>query len=87
MISMSRFIDFIGFDGVLHIVFSFAIVFILHLFLPGWLSVVLTFIVGVLKEVYDEFLKEGGFFDVKDLLCDSIGIALYAISNAIVNLF
>lgn len=84
---MGKLFDFVGFDGVLHIMFSFAIVFILHLFLPGWLSVVLTFSVGILKEVYDEFLKEGGLFDVKDLLCDSIGIALYAISNVIVNLF
>lgn len=84
---MNKFLNFVGFDGILHITFSFAIVFVLHLFLPGWISVLLTFAVGILKEVYDEFLKEGGFFDVKDLLCDSIGIALYAVSNMIVNLF
>ncbi len=53
----------IGFDKVLHYVFSFLI---------GQVSPVLAYAAGWGKEFYD--LATGGFIDVGDLIADGLGV-------------
>ena len=48
----------------------------LNIVMPLWLAVVITAVVGVAKEfVYDKWLKKGTF-EIKDLVCDLIGILI-----------
>lgn len=73
---MDKIITYIGQDGLLHIVFSSLIAAVLSLFLPIWLAAIITFAIGLAKElVYDLLLKKGAF-ELKDILCDLIGIII-----------
>jgi len=64
-------------DGMLHCFVS-AIIF---LFLSGFInpvsSAIITFIIGMFKEAYDE--DHGGCSEWHDVICDCIGIALGAL--------
>lgn len=64
----------IGIDGLLHILVSVVCckVFAIMFQLP--IAVIITFVIGILKEVYD--LKTTNLFSWKDLICDFIGIML-----------
>ena len=69
----------IGADGLLHILVA-AIIFKVCWLLFGVLfGLILTFVIGVGKEIYDS--KTGGKFSNTDLVCDVIGILLTLIIN------
>lgn len=73
---MDKIITCIGQDGLLHIVFSSLIAVVLSLFLPIWVAAIITFAIGLAKElVYDLWLKKGTF-ELKDLICDAVGIII-----------
>lgn len=73
---MDKIITYIGQDGLLHIVLSSLIAAILSLFLPIWVAAIITFAIGLAKElVYDLWLKKGTC-ELKDLICDVAGIII-----------
>lgn len=73
---MNKIITYIGQDGLLHIVFSSLIAAILSLFFPIWIVAIITFAIGLAKElVYDLLLKKGTF-ELKDMICDVVGIII-----------
>lgn len=73
---MDKIITYIGQDGLLHIILSSLIAAILSLFLPIWIAAIITFAIGLAKElVYDLWLKKGTC-ELKDLICDVVGIII-----------
>lgn len=65
-----------GVDGLLHVIVSVLIVLIVQICSPWWAAVLVAIVVGLVKEfVWDRWLKKGTF-EVKDLLCDVIGILI-----------
>lgn len=73
---MKKILEWLGQDGLLHIVVCSILVGALNIVMPLWMAVVITAVVGVAKEfVYDKWLKKGTF-EIKDLVCDLIGILI-----------
>ncbi|WP_346701145.1 hypothetical protein [uncultured Alistipes sp.] len=71
-----KILNWVGTDGLLHIICSVIIVSVLNVLLPLWAAVLITAIVGIGKEfIWDKWLKRGTF-EKKDLLCDLIGIII-----------
>ena len=71
-----KILNWVGTDGLLHIIWSVIIVSVLNVLLPLWAAVLITAIVGIGKEfIWDKWLKRGTF-EKKDLLCDLIGIVI-----------
>lgn len=71
-----KILNWVGTDGLLHIICSVIIVSVLNVLLPLWVAVMITAIVGIGKEfIWDKWLKRGTF-EKKDLLCDLIGIII-----------
>lgn len=65
-----------GEDGLKHILASVVIVLVSQVFAPWWAAICVAIVVGLVKEfVWDRWLKKGTF-EVKDLLCDVIGILI-----------
>ena len=61
-------------DKILHGIISCLLVFLFYYFVPIlWLAVLLTFIIGIIKELLD--INSTGF-DIMDLLADIAGIVI-----------
>lgn len=69
----------IGIDGALHFFVSTALFLVLAFVMPLLWAAFASLLIGILKECYDEYLKENGYFSIKDLLMDISGICLGAI--------
>lgn len=65
-------------DKQQHIIISFYMTLILMLFIPMWLAITLTFLVGVSKEVYDKVSGKGSP-ELLDIVANTIGITLAVI--------
>ena len=61
-------------DKILHFLVSFSLVIFLNLLLGLIPSIIISFIIGLLKEIYDKYFGSG--FCWKDLLADFIGILI-----------
>lgn len=73
---INKILNYIEQDGLLHIILSSLIAAILSLFLPIWIAAIITFAIGLAKElVYDLWLKKGTC-ELKDLICDVVGIII-----------
>lgn len=73
---MKKIINYIGTDGLLHILACYAIAVTCGIYLNAGLALFLAVFAGVLKEVvWDGWMKKGSF-ELKDLLCDLIGAVL-----------
>ena len=72
-------IDWLGRDGVLHVICSAVICSVLGWVLPAWLAAVLAMAVGVGKEVVCDKWMGRGTFDKKDLVADALGVLLGAL--------
>lgn len=73
---INKILNYIAQDGLLHIILSSLIAAILSLFLPIWVAAIITFAIGLAKElVYDLWLKKGTC-ELKDLICDVVGIII-----------
>lgn len=71
-----KILNYIGQDGLLHILCSIVLVGVINLFAPLWVAIFATFAIGLAKEIiWDKWLGRGTF-DKKDLLCDLIGIII-----------
>ena len=74
-----RILNYVGRDGLLHILCSIVLVGVIDIVLPLWAAIVATAVIGLAKElVWDKWLGRGTF-DWKDLLCDLAGIAIGAL--------
>ena len=73
---IARIIGYFGSDGLLHIIVCCAIVSVLSLVTPLWVSVSITAAIGAAKELIWDKLLHRGSFEVKDLIADAIGILL-----------
>lgn len=69
-------IDWLGRDGVLHVICSAVICSVLGWVLPAWAAAVLAMAVGVGKEVVWDKWMGRGTFDKKDLAADALGVLL-----------
>lgn len=65
-------------DKYKHVVVSAALSAVLALVLPWWAAALLTFAIGVAKEVYDK-VSGKGCAENKDMICDIIGIIIGAL--------
>lgn len=73
---VEKILNYLGQDGLLHILASVVLMNVLCLSLPLWVAIIATTAIGIGKElVWDKWMKKGTF-DYKDLLCDGIGILL-----------
>jgi Predicted periplasmic lipoprotein (DUF2279). len=64
-------------DGLLHILVSALLVIAISVLLPLWLSLVISFIFGIGKELWDKY--HGGVPSWHDVICDVVGLAVGAI--------
>ena len=65
-----------GVDGLLHVIISALIVLIMQIFAPWWAAVLVAFLIGVAKElIWDLWFKKGQI-QIKDLICDAVGIII-----------
>lgn len=63
-------------DDLLHIICSIIITSIFNLFFVWWIAVIITFVIGILKElIWDRLLKKGTP-EWRDILSDIIGILI-----------
>jgi VanZ family protein len=70
---MKKIINYIGTDGLLHILACYVIAVTCGIYLNAGLALFIAVFAGVLKEViWDGWIKKGSF-ELKDLLCDLIG--------------
>lgn len=73
---MKKILDYLGTDGLLHIICCMLIMQMLGNFLPLHIAVLITAIIGLAKEfIWDKWLKKGTF-EKRDLLADAVGIIL-----------
>lgn len=71
-----KILNYIGQDGLLHILCCIVLVSIIDIVLPLWVAVLITATVAVGKElVWDKLLGKGSP-SWKDLLCDFVGIII-----------
>lgn len=72
----TKFLDYFGTDGLLHMLFSAVLVSVINWFASLWLAALLALLVGVVKEIiYDKLMKRGTP-QWKDLVADIVGIAI-----------
>ena len=63
-----------GVDGLLHVIISAMIVLIMQIFAPWWVAVLVAIVAGVGKElIWDLWFKKGQM-QIKDFICDAVGI-------------
>lgn len=73
---IGKILNWFGTDGLAHVLVSLVLCAVLAAFLPWWAAVLITLVVGFIKElVWDLWLKRGTC-DLKDVLCDVMGILL-----------
>ena len=61
-------------DKVAHLFVSYFLLTIFSIVLPLWGAIILAFLFGLGKELYDQVKYKG--FDYKDLIADLIGIII-----------
>jgi hypothetical protein len=71
---LNEFFEFIAIDGCKHIILSAVMAVVLNLFLPTWAAGLIALGVGVAKEYVDHY--HDGKVDIKDILCDLIGVLI-----------
>lgn len=70
----------IGEDGMKHIIVSSLLCAIFNLVTCAFCAAFVTFFIGVFKEAYDKVSGEG-VSEWKDILCNTIGIAIATIAT------
>lgn len=73
---VSKMLSWLGLDGMAHIIVSAVMLLALQLFLPLWITILVTFSIDIAKEmIWDMWLRKGTP-QWKDILCDIVGIAI-----------
>ncbi len=71
-----KILNYIGQDGMLHILCCIVIVSVINIVMPLWVAVLITAVIAAGKEfVWDKWFGKGTF-DKKNLLCDFVGIII-----------
>ena len=65
-----------GIDGLLHVIVSVLIVLIVQIFAPWWVAVLVAIVAGIAKELICDLWLRKGQIQVKDLICDAVGIII-----------
>lgn len=68
-------IEAMGTDGIVHCLISAFLTALLGIFIPAWCAAVIVLLIGLSKEVYDKWSCRGSA-EVKDLICDFIGVVI-----------
>lgn len=74
-----KILNYIGQDGLLHILCCTVLVSVIGIALPLWVAIIATFVMGVAKELVWDLWLGRGTASWKDVLCDLIGIAVGAL--------
>ena len=75
---LNKLYNMAGYDGLKHIVLSAVFTVMLKLVFPVYVTVPTVFLVGILKEIYDN--KSGkGCAETKDMVCNIIGMIIGAL--------
>lgn len=72
---LSKLFNWMGSDGMMHLILSATIAVVINLFLPWELAGVITLAIGIGKEVYDK-ASGNGCAEMKDIVCDIAGILI-----------
>lgn len=73
---VSKILQWLGLDGLAHIIVSSVMLLALQLFLPLWITILATFSIDIAKElIWDMWLRKG-MPQWKDIICDIVGIAI-----------
>lgn len=71
---LSRCISWLTYDGLLHYTVSLTLMVILEVFLGIEIAFIITFGLGLWRELYDK--KRKGYFEWHDFICDLIGVGI-----------
>lgn len=72
---LNKIFNWMGSDGMMHVILSSIIATVLSLVLPKWIAAIITLTIGIGKEVYDKVSKKG-WAEWKDLVADCIGVLI-----------
>lgn len=73
---IGKIITYFGQDGLAHILVSLILCVVFGVFLPLWIAVLITLVIGLIKElVWDLWLKKGTA-EWRDIVSDAVGIVL-----------
>lgn len=70
---IANFICSFSTDKYVHFIVCMILVQLISLLIPFYYAMIIVFILGLFKEIYDSTQKDDKF-DIKDLLADSLGI-------------
>lgn len=70
--------NWISTDGLLHILCSSLLVILFYSFFGMFISILITGLIGVIKEILDIFVRKTNTYkqSMKDIICDLIGILI-----------
>lgn len=71
-----KILNYIGQDGLLHILCCIVLVSVIDIVLPLWVAIIATVAISLAKEFIWDKLLGRGTFDKKDLLWDLVGIII-----------
>lgn len=77
---LNRIFDWMGNDGMSHVITSAFICALLNLITTPFGACFVTFFVGLFKEAYDGITKKGSA-ELTDILCNIIGIGIATIAT------
>lgn len=72
---LNKLFAWMGSDGMMHVILSALICVVLNIVLPWELAALITFDIGLGKELYDK-VSGKGCAEWKDLVCDLVGILI-----------
>lgn len=75
---MKRILTYFGQDGLLHILCSLVLCAVLAAFLPLWVAVLATLVIGAAKELVWDMAMKKGTAEWRDIVSDTVGILLGA---------
>lgn len=73
---IGKILNWFGQDGLAHILVSLVLCAVLGAFLPLWAAVLVTLAMGVAKELVWDLWLSKGTAEWRDMVSDSVGIAL-----------
>ena len=71
----TKYMNWISTDGLLHILCSSLLVILFYSFFGIFISILITGLIGVIKEILDIFVRKTNTYkqSMKDIICDLIG--------------
>lgn len=76
---IGKILGYFGQDGLAHILASLVLCAVLGAFMPLWVAVFATLVIGAAKELVWDMAMKKGTAEWKDIIADAVGIALAAV--------